>query len=486
VKKRIFFRADGNSKIGLGHVIRSLSLAEMLREDFCTIFLIRSPSEDLRNKILNVCDELNELSEDSNHEEEASLVRNLINPEDILVLDGYSFDFSYQKILKLKSIKLVCIDDLAATHFLAEAIINHTPGIPHQKYDAEYNTRFYLGTEYAMLRIPFLRVAGESRQITNIESAFINFGGADPDNYTYQILKELISNNFLKTINVVVGSSYQYSEKLSELINAESTKKVKIFHSLNEHQLIDLMKQSQIAICAASTIAYEYCCVGGALFVIKTAENQSDSYKFLLKNNLAKDFKLDNLSNFNLHTVGEMINSQKRFFQGNSQKNIKAVFNQFLVEDQISVRKAVIDDMEIYFNWANDPVVRKNSINKEPIEWSNHEKWFKNKLSDTNSFLFVFSLKDDLIGQLRFDFIEQIWLISFSVDEKYRGKGLAEIIVYKSISELRKALDGHIKLKAQVQEDNVSSLKIFLHLGFKAIEDHKTIGFIYKTFIKDL
>ena len=32
-KPKIYFRADGNSRMGLGHVIRSLALAEMLRDD---------------------------------------------------------------------------------------------------------------------------------------------------------------------------------------------------------------------------------------------------------------------------------------------------------------------------------------------------------------------------------------------------------------------------------------------------------------------
>ena len=34
IKKKVVLRADGNSKIGLGHVYRLLALAEMLKEDF--------------------------------------------------------------------------------------------------------------------------------------------------------------------------------------------------------------------------------------------------------------------------------------------------------------------------------------------------------------------------------------------------------------------------------------------------------------------
>ena len=41
-------RADGNSRIGLGHVMRLLALAEILRPDFAEqLFLIREPDEAL-------------------------------------------------------------------------------------------------------------------------------------------------------------------------------------------------------------------------------------------------------------------------------------------------------------------------------------------------------------------------------------------------------------------------------------------------------
>ena len=39
MKKKILFRADGNSEIGLGHLYRLFSLVEMLKDNFKFIFL---------------------------------------------------------------------------------------------------------------------------------------------------------------------------------------------------------------------------------------------------------------------------------------------------------------------------------------------------------------------------------------------------------------------------------------------------------------
>jgi len=48
---RIFFRADGHQRMGLGHVIRSLALAEMLQKEYDIVFAIRTPLQSLEKQI---------------------------------------------------------------------------------------------------------------------------------------------------------------------------------------------------------------------------------------------------------------------------------------------------------------------------------------------------------------------------------------------------------------------------------------------------
>ena len=44
-KRKIYFRADAGPEIGYGHYIRSLALADMLKDDFdCTMFT-QTPTE---------------------------------------------------------------------------------------------------------------------------------------------------------------------------------------------------------------------------------------------------------------------------------------------------------------------------------------------------------------------------------------------------------------------------------------------------------
>ena len=54
-KRKIFFRADAGPEIGYGHYIRSLALADMLKQDFdCTMFT-QSPTDYQLRECESVC-----------------------------------------------------------------------------------------------------------------------------------------------------------------------------------------------------------------------------------------------------------------------------------------------------------------------------------------------------------------------------------------------------------------------------------------------
>ena len=40
MKQRIYFRADAGREIGYGHFIRTLALADMLKDDFDCVFVL--------------------------------------------------------------------------------------------------------------------------------------------------------------------------------------------------------------------------------------------------------------------------------------------------------------------------------------------------------------------------------------------------------------------------------------------------------------
>ena len=80
----------------------------------------------------------------------------------------------------------------------------------------------------------------------------------------------------------------------------------------------------------------------------------------------------------------------------------------------------------LFFEWTNEPQVRQNSYQTEPVLLKNHEIWFKNKINDDNCTLLVFEnhLKQ-AIGQVRIEKKDQnLALIGISNDKTTAKKDM--------------------------------------------------------------
>jgi spore coat polysaccharide biosynthesis predicted glycosyltransferase SpsG len=56
LKSKLFFRADGNEKIGLGHIVRCLSIIQMLGDRFECLLVVNNVNDKIKNLIKEVCD----------------------------------------------------------------------------------------------------------------------------------------------------------------------------------------------------------------------------------------------------------------------------------------------------------------------------------------------------------------------------------------------------------------------------------------------
>ena len=89
-KRKIYFRADADSQIGYGHFIRTLALADMLRDDFDCTFFTQSPSEYQQIEVEKVCPLVCLSSDDRKFDE----FLNHLSGDEIVVLDNYFNKYS--------------------------------------------------------------------------------------------------------------------------------------------------------------------------------------------------------------------------------------------------------------------------------------------------------------------------------------------------------------------------------------------------------
>jgi RimJ/RimL family protein N-acetyltransferase len=135
--------------------------------------------------------------------------------------------------------------------------------------------------------------------------------------------------------------------------------------------------------------------------------------------------------------------------------------------DKIIIRKAVKKDAQIYFDWANDQLVRNFSYNTEIITWDDHKKWFFDKIADKNYFFYLFENQiGELIGQVRFQLSnEHEALISVSVANEFRGYGYGSKILKISCDVFLKNKPNSI-INAYIKQENSNSINIFEKAGF--------------------
>ncbi|MDR0603976.1 MAG: UDP-2,4-diacetamido-2,4,6-trideoxy-beta-L-altropyranose hydrolase [Bacteroidales bacterium] len=298
MKHKIIFRADAGQNIGYGHFIRSLALADMLKDDFDVAFATVNPTDYQRNELSNICPCVS-LSQETHFEDFLSMLKG----DEIAVLDNYFFTTDYQRAIKEKGCKLVCIDDMHDKHYVADIVINH--GIDNPAlFSVEPYTRLCLGLEWALLRKPFIEASmkkNDKKCRDIIENVVISFGGVDIYNITDILIKMLNSTYRIKKIDVIVGENYRTTLDNSLLYN------VYIHSSISAQKVADIFTNCDLAILSASTVCLEALACNATVAAGYYIDNQKEIHEYLKSNNFIYGLgELLNLRTFNIYDVRYM------------------------------------------------------------------------------------------------------------------------------------------------------------------------------------
>lgn len=277
-KRKILFRADAGADIGYGHFIRTLALADMLKDDFECILYTQSPTEYQRKECENVCS-LVELPADDTR---LQLFLDCLSGDEIVVLDNYFYTTDYQRRIKDKGCKLVCIDDMHDKHYVADLIINQGIYWTRDDYSCEDYTRFAFGLRYSLLRKPFFEACKERQSKNSISdklNVVVAFGGSDFLDLTQKTILGIIDEPIVKSITAIVGDRYS-SEKMIE------SPKVVYKKNLSAKEIAEIFMNTDVAILPASTMMNEALACGAKIIGGYYVRNQEYDYYAFLKENL--------------------------------------------------------------------------------------------------------------------------------------------------------------------------------------------------------
>ena len=306
-KKIIFIRVDSSTKIGYGHLIRCISLADTLKKSFKINFICTNLNGNLISQICKKKFEVfrfNTKSQRINVKKDAektiSIIKKHRNKKSLLILDSYILSQEWENRVKPYVKRLIVIDDLMDRKHSCDLIIDqnlHTQMNSLYTKSVPKNCIKLLGPDYAILRNQFIaqRKYAKIRSLP-IKNILVSFGGTDNENHTLHALTSLKKLNSDVNVNVVTGTA-----NIGKKIIKNFCKKNFNYNYFEQvENMVKLMQVADLCIGSSGTTTWERCCVGLPAIAIVTSNDQKDIASAVSKNkciiNLGKIKKSDNVN----------------------------------------------------------------------------------------------------------------------------------------------------------------------------------------------
>jgi len=501
----IVIRTDSSLKIGSGHVMRCLTLAEALRDSGAIVrFVCRYLPGNINDIIFKKGFKVYELSsvdldegidhytegvEDYPHwfkvtqEQDAMETLDVLDSicPDWLIVDHYGLDCGWENRLRPHVNKLMVIDDLANRPHDCDLLLD-------QNYFGDSENRYeglvpptctqLLGPRYALLRPEFAEARKKLCPRTGeIRCVFIFFGGTDPENITGRTLTALSDPELAHLeVDVVLGKTNPNRASIERQV---ATRPKTNFY-VQVKNVSELMVRADLALGAGGATTWERICLGLPSIVTILSENQRkfsetlDKAEFQICLGNVKELSVSDLKFAVLKRL-ETVESNRRqseqcleLVDGKGTEITKGMILKGIPVEQWVIRSASSIDCELYWYWVNDQDVRQSAFNSEPISWEDHQEWFKNKLNDPSSTLFIVESYLGPIGQVRFEKSGLNFKIDYSIARQFRGMSLGEPLLSEGIKLFLVNNQGST-LVGEIKEENQASKKIFKNLGFREI-----------------
>jgi spore coat polysaccharide biosynthesis predicted glycosyltransferase SpsG/CMP-N-acetylneuraminic acid synthetase len=241
-RKQIVFRTDASKSLGMGHVYRTLAVAQELARHELVIVL--SKDQELGQAFFAEYPFRVELV--ANDDEFVRFVRS--NATDLVILDRLNNDAAIVSSLK-ETAKVVTFEDLGEGAKLADLLISDLYLNP-----AVSNEHQLAGVENAILAPTFESLPRKAQIEKSVDDILLLFGGTDPSNLAVKSLEALEQLGFGGLVTVVRGIGAdeidfsKYSLKLNPLSNVKNMPAV--------------MVKSDLALSSAGRTITELACLG--------------------------------------------------------------------------------------------------------------------------------------------------------------------------------------------------------------------------------
>lgn len=261
---RVAFLTHGGPAIGLGHVVRSLSLARAFAGDGArVVFLVGREA-----RVASAVEAAGFDALETDWEISGAVARALVaalRPE-MLVVDSYAVSGALLDLLRPLVGQLVAIDDLADCPLPVHTVVNGGIDAEHLEYRGGLpETVYLLGPRYALLD-PAYAAAPERRTRASVERVLVTLGGGSHPAALRAVVQATLSLG-TAAVDVPVGP-------FADEGVADAIEDVRVVVHRGVSALRSLMLAADLAISGAGMTLYELAATATPIVSLTMAPNQ--------------------------------------------------------------------------------------------------------------------------------------------------------------------------------------------------------------------
>ncbi|WP_456846098.1 GNAT family N-acetyltransferase [Cellulomonas sp. P5_C6] len=475
----LVLRCDAAPDQGVGHVVRSLAIAEAAIQRGWQVTMSGSVDVELARGFV---DDLGvpvvppPLASSELIEQAVGL------GADVLHIDSYAVERSVRP--GSANVLVSSVEDGTFGRRPADVVIDPTPGAESDGRPDDGSGRALLGVRYGPMRSSVRRLRAVAPP--GASGVLVVMGGTDPFGATTDAVRLAAKGgaHFITVVSSVVDSN--------ALAEAAGGAEVRVLGPRRD--LLDIALEHELVVTAAGTSVWEFAAIGVPTAMICVTANQLRGYDAAMRCGIAVGLgSLEQVRSSEFAGtafVSELISdpgrraglsaSSRQLVDGDGASRILDAWTALLGDaDGVQVRRARQDDGDLLLEWRNDPASRSASRATGEVNRREHDAWFAAILSDPDRLLLVAEHGGVPVGTVRFDKeAPEVVEVSLTLAPVARGRGLGRLVLSAGEAYLRGRPGAMPSIRACIRPENEASVRLFVAAGYRPIRETRKDGLL--------
>ncbi|MGE5538265.1 MAG: UDP-2,4-diacetamido-2,4,6-trideoxy-beta-L-altropyranose hydrolase [Gemmatimonas sp.] len=488
---KVAIRTDASPAMGMGHLMRCLTLADALRAETAEVTFLSAPMASHWSKLVQGRGHRHvalDLGGDGpgdgglahahwlpwgQQADAGAAIAALGGPVEWLIVDHYALDARWETAVRPVARRVLVIDDLADRRHACDVLVDHNPQLA-DRYDhlVERAADRLLGPRFALLRPEFAGHRARRRDGA-VERTIVFMSGTDPNGSTLVALAALSEPDLRDLdLDVVIGQGSPHLDAVTAAVERRGRATLHI----DAPDIAALFAAADLAVGSGGVAALERCCLGLPSITIAIADNQKPGLGALRKVGAVA-----HLGDLGTVTANSLADAVRRLRGSRGEVQALAEAARSVVDGQgtsrvvaamqgraegVAVRRATMADAAILHGWRNAEAVRAASFSSQPIAYADHCRWLEQTLADPNRIVLLGTLSQAPVGTVRYDIAGDRATVSIVVAPDAQGRGIGTALLGAGEAYVGSIAAPVRRIDAEIKPDNHTSLRLFARAGF--------------------